>query len=438
MSLLHSRSKPAIRGEVDLFSVPATDTTCDYSMYEEYQPLVNVQDSTNKIEFKIPGNGTHYLDLNDSFIRVTLKVSKRNGNNLEATSVMGTANLFLHSLFSQLDIYFNEKLVSTSNNGYAYRAYIETLLSYGSEYKNSQGGCALYYEDTAGGIADDTNSGWKQRKEHIAGSKKLELIDKLRFNLATQHRYILNDINVRICLTRSADSFALFTSTPAAAVAPEDAIIKLLSATFYIRKQIPFPSIILAHQRLLEKGEIAQYPFKNTEVKYFTIAQGSSSAVEENMFMNVIPSRIIVGFVDSQSFNGNIVSNPYKFHHYNIKNLSVNINNISMPIRPLTLDFTNDEFLLPYYLLFTSTGIAGQDTGLSFSRNDYKENNALFAFDIQQTTGNESLLHLEKSGSVKLEIQFATPLTASVNCVVLSEQQSVLEIDKYRQALISA
>ena len=54
MSLLHSRSKPAIRGEVDLFSLPSTDTTCDYSMYEEYQPIVNVQDSSNKIEFKIP------------------------------------------------------------------------------------------------------------------------------------------------------------------------------------------------------------------------------------------------------------------------------------------------------------------------------------------------------------------------------------------------
>lgn len=438
MSLLHSRSKPAIRGEVDLFSVPSTDTTCDYSMYEEYQPIVNVQDTTNKIEFKIPGNSNHYLDLNDSFVRIVLKVTKRDGSNLAAGSSMGTANLFLHSLFSQLDIYFNEKLVSTSNNGYSYRAYIETLLSYGNEYKTSQGGCALYYEDNDGGKAENSNLGWRRRKEHIAESKNLELIDKLRFNLATQHRYILNDVNVRVCLTRNSDAFALFTTTPAAATIAEDAIIKLLSATFYIRKQIPFPSIILAHQRLLEKGEIAQYPFKNTEVKYFTISQGSSSAVEENVFMNVIPSRIVVGFVDSQSFNGNITTNPYKFNHYNIKTLSVSINNISMPIRPLTLDFDNNQFLLPYYLLFTSTGIAGQDNGLSFSRDDYKENNALFAFDIQQTTGNESLLHLEKTGSVKLEVQFGVPLTSSVHCIVLSEQQSVLEIDKYRQILLSS
>jgi len=102
MSLLHSFSKPAIRGEVDLFSVPATDTTCDYSMYEEFQPIVNVQDSSNKIEFKIPGNGTHYLDLADSFIRIRLKVTQKNGEVLSEDSNMGTVNLFLHSLFSQL------------------------------------------------------------------------------------------------------------------------------------------------------------------------------------------------------------------------------------------------------------------------------------------------------------------------------------------------
>jgi hypothetical protein len=402
-------------------------------MYEEYQPVVNVQDSSNKIEFKIPGNSNHYLDLSDSFLRIKLKVLQKNGTPLTEESTVGTVNLFMHALFSQLDLYFNEKLVSTSNNGYPYRAYIETLLCYGREYKSSQGECALYYEDTKGGIAGASNTGWAKRKTHIHKSKTVELIDKLRFNLANQHRYILNDVTMRICLTRASDSFVLYSGTRA-----DEGMIKLLSASYYIRKQLPFPSIILAHQRLLEKGEIAQYPFKNTEVKYFTISQGNSSALEENIFVNTIPSRIVVGFVDSLAFNGDVASNPFRFHHYNIRTISISVNNISMPIRPLTLDFENDECLLPYYLLFTSTGIAGQDAGLSFGRDEYKENNALFTFDIQQPTGNEALLNLEKSGSVKIEVQFGAVLEKSIHCVILSEQQGVLEIDKYRQAIVAA
>jgi hypothetical protein len=138
MALINSLSKPAIRGEVELFSLPATDTTCDYSMYSEYQPLVNVRDSTSKIEFKIPGNGSHYLDLSDNFLHVVAKVVQKDGSDLAPDAKVGVSNLFLHSLFAQLDVYFNSQLISSSNNAYSYRAYIETLLSYGSDYKSSQ------------------------------------------------------------------------------------------------------------------------------------------------------------------------------------------------------------------------------------------------------------------------------------------------------------
>jgi len=82
MSLLHNLSKPAIRGSVDLFSLPATDTTTDYSIYGDYQPTVNIQDSNSKIDFQIPGNSMHYLDLSDSFIYVKLKVVNLDGTNL--------------------------------------------------------------------------------------------------------------------------------------------------------------------------------------------------------------------------------------------------------------------------------------------------------------------------------------------------------------------
>lgn len=157
--------------------------------------------------------------------------------------------------------------------------------------------------------------------------------------------------------------------------------------------------------------------------------------MEQNIFVNTASSRIIVGFVDSVAFNDDFASNPFRFHHYNIKTISISVNNNSMPIRPLTLDFESDECLLPCYLFFTSTEITGQDVSLSFGANEY---NALFTFDIHQLTGNEALLHLEKSGSVKIEVQFGSVLEKSVHCVILYEQQGVLKIDKYRQAIVAA
>src|SRR6185503_1533118 len=122
-------------GEVDLHSMPPTDTTCELSMYTEYQPIVNLQDSSSKIEFKVTGNTQHYIDLHDNFLLLKVKVMKKDGTtNLEADSTLAPVSCFLHSLFSQLDISFNNQLISTSHNAYPYRAFIETLLSYGSDY----------------------------------------------------------------------------------------------------------------------------------------------------------------------------------------------------------------------------------------------------------------------------------------------------------------
>jgi len=87
----------------------------------------------------------HYLDLADSLLRIKLKVVNTDGTNLAEGSTVGTTNLFMHALFSQLDLYFNEQLVSNSNIGYSYRAYMETLLCYGNEHKSLQGECGLYY-----------------------------------------------------------------------------------------------------------------------------------------------------------------------------------------------------------------------------------------------------------------------------------------------------
>ena len=45
---------------------------------------------------------------------------------------------FLHTLWSQVDVYLNGLLVTQFNNNYPYRAYIENLLSFGQEAKNCQ------------------------------------------------------------------------------------------------------------------------------------------------------------------------------------------------------------------------------------------------------------------------------------------------------------
>jgi hypothetical protein len=44
----------------------------------------------------------------------------------------------------------------------------------------------LYYPDTNGGSVSDANTGYKTRKSLVEKSKPIEMIDKLKFDLAAQ------------------------------------------------------------------------------------------------------------------------------------------------------------------------------------------------------------------------------------------------------------
>ena len=64
---------------------------------------------------------------------VKAKITWANGDNLANDSPIGPSNLFLHSLFSQVDVSLNGTLITASTNTYPYRAMMKTLLSYGED-----------------------------------------------------------------------------------------------------------------------------------------------------------------------------------------------------------------------------------------------------------------------------------------------------------------
>lgn len=429
MALINTLSTPVIRSQCDLFSTPPTDTSVESSFYCEYKPSVNIQDCDAKLEFKINGNSNQYIDFSDSFLYLKLKVVNEDGSDLNASDDVSTTNNFLHSLFSQCEVYITNKLFEHANNCYGVKSYIETLLSYGNDHLNSQAKCALFIKDTKGCEASDTNTGYKERKEYIAKSKVIELCDRLKLDICHFDRYLLNNTSFVVSLTRARDNFAL--------LAPSlNPTIKILDASFYVRKQNLFPSIILSHQKLLESGNNARYSFKSTSLKFFSIPTGNQSFTEENIFQGTLPSRIIIGLVNGGAFAGNYKLNPYRFESFALNFISVTVNNIPIPIKALNIDFAKNLSLLPYYLLFPNIGISSKDSGIIIQRDEYEDGNCLFAFDFEPID-NPSTLSLEKTGTVRLELQFSTALTASVNCVVYSEHQKLLEIDNFRNPIVT-
>ena len=93
---------------------------------------------------------------------------------------MGPVNLFLHALFSQLDVSLNERLIYPSTNTCPYRAMIEILLNFGEDAKSSQLTMAMFYTkmDAVNPVADDddANMGLKARYAFTKQSQTVDMI----------------------------------------------------------------------------------------------------------------------------------------------------------------------------------------------------------------------------------------------------------------------
>jgi len=142
MSFLHTHLSECLKSELDLFSLPPTQTSIESSQWIYYKPVTSLSNDS-PIEFVIPGHEKEYLDLTHTMLSLRLRIEtiadsarQASGTNAERVSV-GPVNHLLHSIFNQIDVYFNQMLVSPPNNAYAYRAYIEALLNYSSSTKTS-------------------------------------------------------------------------------------------------------------------------------------------------------------------------------------------------------------------------------------------------------------------------------------------------------------
>lgn len=247
MSKLIRQDSPAcVKSELDLFVVPPTQTAIENGLWVQYHPLSNIQDG-GPLEFNISGSGEEYLDLNSSYLHVTAKILKADGSKLPDKEPVAPVNLFPHSLFSQVDVSLNERNISSASNTYPYRAYIETLLSYGEDAKKSLLTCEGFCKDnnvTNSNPLDekDVNEGLQQRYKWTAKSQTLDMIGRLHCDIFQQNRLLLNLVDLKVKLIRSKPEFCLLSST-------EDAKYKVVlnHASLFIRKTKVSPGVIKMH-----------------------------------------------------------------------------------------------------------------------------------------------------------------------------------------------
>ena len=158
-------------------------------------------------------------------------------------------------------------MVSSSSNTYAYRAYIETLLTFGKAYKKTFLTNSMWYKDTAGHMNDgDENVGDTKRRNLTANGKKVDIHD----NVFRQTRLLPPGVTVKVRFVRATEQFSLISTKAGYKT-------DISSAILYVKKCKINQEVCLTLISVYKKNNM-YFPIKRMDCKVCTIPVGSLSA----------------------------------------------------------------------------------------------------------------------------------------------------------------
>ena len=424
------------KSELDLFAVPPTQTSIEEGRWDIVYPESGYV-RNNTVLFKIPSTDSHYLDLSETQLFVELKIISKtstNHNGLD-TEVVAPVNNMLHSMFSQIKIRLNDKDVENSNSYYHYKAYLENLLSYGSEAKKTFLTNEGWLDDTTS-LFDVSaltveseitaiNQGLIDRRVKFKKENVVELCGRIHSDVFSINKYLVNNVNVNL---------ELFKNDPKIYFMGKDSDkfeLILESAHLKVRRVTIAPSVMLAHAMVMEKTT-AKYPIKRAIVHGYPY-EFNSTRFEKSLHVGVMPTRVLVGLVHTDNVTGTFETNPYKFDHFSIRSIMLKAASASIPYSTeLNFDFDKNKYMDAYNTLFSN--IKGIDYSITY--NQYAGGNTIFAFDLTPDLCNSGHYNVMKNGSLNLSIKLNKAVDKSITIITYMEFDNIIEIDNKRNIFL--
>lgn len=264
-------------------------------------------------------SGTEVYLLHDMMMSVHVKILKANKLDLPSTgSTVSVANNFLHSLFKTFELKINGTRITYTDH-YPYKAYVDTLLTYGRNDNKTWLAAQGWSMDTTGEFDDMTrNTAYKQRQKRFL--KNMALSEGFSTEGAVFTGRVYHDLVgcekplppkswVELMFKRAPDQFLLVKP----ANDTEQYVVGILKFVIYVPVATMtndcFSSFLRRHQH-----EAALFHFRRFAVEQQGVLK-TTEYVSDPIYSNekVFPTRIFVIFIDAKRVHGSYDSNPFNF-----------------------------------------------------------------------------------------------------------------------------
>lgn len=414
------------------------DTFTDIEEEGEIQvlPTNSLSDSDKiPVEYRIVGTPDRYLHLGDSYIHIRIRVVKKNGEVLKVTDIVTPVNLFVHALFSTVDVYVNDEPITKCTGPYPFRAYIGTQVAYSKTAKESWLQNEICFNDTEGDPFDDLkierskNGGHILRNELAAESRVIDAVFKPHVDIFMQNRPIPPSTNVLIRMTRSSPQFSLMTESK------DEFKIQIQYACLHVRVLKLSHSVTLNHKEALLSNNQIKYPIRRVQILSFTIPKDVLSFTKQNLIHGQIPLFIIMGITSNEAFSGTYTKSPFRFDHFNLERANLDVNGKCVPSRPYSFKFNDDDKTGLEYTrsMRTLCGLLHPkygDVGNGITRKMYEAGYTLIPFVITPSYSTSSL-SLMTEGTVHLDMVFGKVREKVVNVVLYVEYENTVLLGKH-------
>ena len=243
------------------------------------------------------------------------------------TKYVYCVNNFEHTLFNQMNVTFNGVLMTEQNNAYHQKAYVETVLNYSREEGKTTLAAQGWVNElkvraslttTNAGTNDKPNTndwdgktGLKALTHRLLGKAYHTFMIKPHVSVFRTGKCLVPGVQIALELYVNDSNMFLFetpdTNTSVGKTIPtlgdNDIFVTLclkkvtLNASVYTKLQ---------KESSLSKTKKVQYPVVCSEIRTYFFDGNSTRWEQDNVFVNRVPGKVIIGLMNSTNYNGSL------------------------------------------------------------------------------------------------------------------------------------
>ncbi len=449
----------------DFFSVRPTDWRFDCVKMQSFSPVESLSHA-RKVTFILPRFLGPNMYLPDRMLlKIEVALSLEGADRIPNAKKVAPINDSFHAIFKTCRIWLGETAITKNGENYPYKSYMIDFLSMDANAKFSWMRGQMWHQDTFGHTLENQtdlniNAGFKSRMHRFKNEDQtnyvthsIPLMGRLHSDLGSTNSALCPGLGMKVELVFSSNEFVIQV--------PESDSGKykltITDANLFCPVAQVSADMFRKIEKNLEEKNMRMY-LRRTEVTNKNIPANTELFVSQLFPGAPLPSKMVLGIVPTASFVGTYHTNPFFFprnfsfsesvpgpsgnvtvtHRTFIERVAVTLNGESLD--GLDSGITNSsEDMVNFIRLHYYMGFMQSRTGNAVTYEEFCNGFYFLYYDL--STGGQAInafvIPAVRQGNLQIQINFAKAYPKELTLVIFAEYPTLVEVNKYRQIIMS-